>query len=95
MILILDSIIFAFLEIIDGNVKSTMRLILALAAHFKPDSLHYQGFHSTPTTTTTVKSRVTQRSPSVVSLVSEAAASLAEASKNASKSGVSLQSKLR
>lgn len=27
-----------FADIVDGNLKSTMRLILALAAHFKPGS---------------------------------------------------------
>lgn len=28
-----------FIEILEGNIKSIMRLILALAAHFKPSNL--------------------------------------------------------
>ena len=28
-----------FLDIVEGNLKSIMRLILALAAHFKPNSV--------------------------------------------------------
>eukprot|EP00111_Clytia_hemisphaerica_P018190 TCONS_00053793-protein len=84
-------------EIIEGNLKTTMRLILALAAHFKPDSFNYNALNnntSTPLKTNTstpvsksTKKKSMQRAPSLVSLASEAAASLAEASKNASKGG--------
>lgn len=81
------------LEIIEGNVKATMRLVLALAAHFKPDS--FQGFHSTPKYTTKSQRASIQRAPSVVSLVSDAATSLAEASKNASRGGMTWQNKYR
>ena len=32
---------FHFSDIVDGNLKSIMRLILALAAHFKPQSVKH------------------------------------------------------
>ena len=90
-------------EIIEGNLKAIMRLILALAAHFKPDSFDYHTFNNIKTpinVPATPGSRKTsrnnksssssmQRAASLVSLASEAAASLAEASKNASKGGSS------
>jgi len=67
-----------------------MRLILALAAHFKPDSFNYHALNtSTPKSTHKRPPKVIVRTPSLVSLASEAAASLAEASKNASKGGSS------
>ncbi len=32
---------FNLIEITDGNLKSILRLILALAAHFKPANIQY------------------------------------------------------
>jgi len=39
---------FTFSDILDGNMKAIMRLILALAAHYKPNSVK-QSSHGTPT----------------------------------------------
>lgn len=79
-------------EIMEGNLKATMRLVLALAAHFKPDSFKYQTLQNTPERGTGTN---LQRGTSLASLVTDAAASLAEASKNASNGGVSLHYKHR
>ena len=42
---------FVITDIVEGNTKSLMRLILALAAHYKPGSVkqshNYRGTHST------------------------------------------------
>jgi hypothetical protein len=44
-----------FSDIVDGNLKSIMRLILALAAHFKPQSVK----HSTQANNKSSRSSVT------------------------------------
>ena len=33
------NLLVIFVDIVNGNVKSVMRLVLALAAHFKPSSV--------------------------------------------------------
>ena len=35
-------------DIVDGNLKSIMRLILALAAHYKPKSVKHSSQNSRP-----------------------------------------------
>lgn len=85
----------------DGHLKNTMRLVLAIAAHFKPESFNHNiimgsSFVKTPVQSTATKVQNSsgkgsvQRTPSLISLASDAAASLAEASKNASSGGNSL-----
>ena len=37
-----------FSDIVDGNLKSIMRLILALAAHYKPKSVRHSAQNSRP-----------------------------------------------
>lgn len=66
----------------DGNVKATMRLVLALAAHFKPGSVKpaaHQAMSSTPTKLT--------RSPSAAAAAAEAAAAIGEASRKHASAG--------
>ena len=75
-------IIFPFLEIVDGNLKATMRLVLALAAHFKPGSVKpnsHQGGSPSHTKLT--------RSPSAAAAAAEAAAAIGEASRKAASAG--------
>lgn len=92
---------YIFTEIVDGHLKNTMRLVLAIAAHFKPESFNHNiimgsSFVKTPVQSTATKVQNSsgkgsvQRTPSLISLASDAAASLAEASKNASSGGNSL-----
>jgi len=79
-------------DIVGGNVKATMRLVLALAAHFKPDSFQYnvinspanQSGGSRQSTRENVRHKKLMKAPSITSLASDAAASLIDASKNAS-----------
>ncbi|CAH3189594.1 unnamed protein product [Porites evermanni] len=72
-------------EIVDGNVKATMRLVLALAAHFKPGSVkpaaHQSGSAQSPQAT-----KLT-RSPSAAAAAAEAAAAIGEASRKAASAG--------
>ena len=56
-----------------------MCLVLALAVYFKPEFFSYNCFQSSPS-----KKKGLQYSNSVVSMVSNAAVSLSEATKNAS-----------
>ena len=74
---------YLFTEIMEGKLKSIMRLVLALAAHFKPDLFKYQSLdQSFPGVKKTTKKL--ERTSSLVSILSNAAVSLADASKNAS-----------
>ena len=66
-----------------------MRLILALAAHFKPGSVRQ------PSQVYTDDKPGLQRTESIQSLAAEAAAALADASQAASTSGTSLHYKYR
>ena len=72
-------------DIVDGNVKATMRLVLALAAHFKPGSVkpaaHQSGSSQSPQAT-----KLT-RSPSAAAAAAEAAAAIGEASRKAASAG--------
>ncbi|XP_052063457.1 dixin-like isoform X1 [Mytilus californianus] len=65
-------------DIVDGNLKSIMRLILALAAHFKPQSVK----HSTQSNS---------KRSSVTGIAQGASAALAEARRNAAKAGNSFR----
>lgn len=71
-------------EIVDGNLKATMRLVLALAAHFKPGSVkppaHQSGLSPAQNTKLT-------RSPSAAAAAAEAAAAIGEASRKAASAG--------
>ena len=79
------------LEIMEGNLKSTMRLVLALAAHFRPETFKAeQGMIKAEVPKTRV-----QRTPSMMTLAAEAAAALAEASKSVNDVGSSLRVKYR
>jgi len=71
-----------FSDIVDGNVKATMRLVLALAAHFKPGSVkpsHQSALSPAQTKLT--------RSPSAAAAAAEAAAAIGEASRKAASAG--------
>lgn len=72
-----------FSEIVDGNVKATMRLVLALAAHFKPTSIKSTTHQSTLSPTPTKLAR----SPSAASAAAEAAAAIGEASRKHASAG--------
>ena len=82
--------VLVVLEIMEGKLKSIMRLVLALAAHFKPDKTNNNNNHvnnkildhSFPGACKT--RRKLERTSSLVSILSNAAVSLADASKNAS-----------
>ena len=91
---VFQNVFVVILDIIEGNLKGIMRLVLALAAHFKPESFKYHTLHSA-TPGSSSKPKVLQRTPSVMSLASDAATSLLEASKNASSAGISLHYKYR
>ena len=72
-------------------MKSTMRLVLALAAHFRPETFKAeQGMIKAEVPKTRV-----QRTPSMMTLAAEAAAALAEASKSVNDVGSSLRVKYR
>ena len=66
-----------FSDIVDGNLKATMRLVLALAAHFKPGGVkppaHQSGLSPAQTKLA--------RSPSAAAAAAEAAAAIGEASR--------------
>lgn len=67
-------------DIVEGNLKSIMRLILALAAHFKPQSVK----HSTQANNRSHRASVT-------GIAQGASAALAEARRNAAKAGNSFR----
>ncbi|XP_034406290.1 dixin-like isoform X5 [Cyclopterus lumpus] len=66
-------------DIVDGNLKSVMRIILALAAHFKPSANHRAGSGRSLT-----RGSVTHNPLSTVALAQGAAAALASAQLDAS-----------
>ena len=89
-------------DIVDGNLKAIMRLILALAAHYKPSSVkqasqqHGQGSpmgaQSTPGTPASgTPSRKTPRQPSFAAMAANAAAAIHDARKEAAGAGGSLR----
>ena len=82
-----DNLIFVTLEIIEGNKRAIMRLILALAAHFKPGSVR-------PANNDAPSGRL-ERASSTMSLAAEAAVALADASQLASSAGLSLHYKYK
>ncbi|XP_033758460.1 dixin-like isoform X2 [Pecten maximus] len=69
-------------DIVEGNLKSTMRLILALAAHFKPHSVKHSSQHL---------NRTSVGSPHAVGIAQGASAALAEARRTAAKAGNSFR----
>ena len=79
-----NQVVVFFPEIVDGNLKATMRLVLALAAHFKPGSVkppaHQSGL--SPAQNTKLA-----RSPSAAAAAAEAAAAIGEASRKAASAG--------
>ena len=66
----------------DGNLKATMRLVLALAAHFKPGSVKPTSHQSGSPAQTKLT-----RSPSAAAAAAEAAAAIGEASRKAASAG--------
>lgn len=69
-------------DIVEGNLKSTMRLILAIAAHFKPQSVKHSSQHL---------NRTNVGSPHAVGIAQGASAALAEARRTAAKAGNSFR----
>lgn len=70
-----------------------MRLILSLAAHFKPGSVK-QSVQNTPGSLTVAGKRIA-RTPSAAAAASEAAAAIAEASRAAASVGRHITSRYR
>ncbi|KAL3885751.1 hypothetical protein ACJMK2_025793 [Sinanodonta woodiana] len=68
-------------DIVDGNLKSTMRLLLALAAHFKPKSVKHSG----------QVSRSGGHSPNMTGIAQGASAALAKARRTVAKAGSSFR----
>ncbi|PVD27575.1 hypothetical protein C0Q70_12737 [Pomacea canaliculata] len=63
-------------DIVDGNLKAVMRLILALAAHYKPMSVRHS-----------VHTRSTMKSQSLMGIAQGASAALTEARRNVKRAG--------
>ncbi|XP_063959602.1 dixin-like isoform X3 [Lytechinus pictus] len=86
-------------DIVDGNLKSIMRLILALAAHYKPSSVKQASQASpmgaspaTPGTPNSTPQRKGQRQqPSFTAMAANAAAAIHDARKEAAGAGGSLR----
>ncbi|XP_030834239.1 dixin isoform X4 [Strongylocentrotus purpuratus] len=81
-------------DIVDGNLKSIMRLILALAAHYKPSSVKQASqaspmgaSPSTPGTPNSTPQRKSQRQPSFTAMAANAAAAIHDARKEAAGAG--------
>ncbi|KAK7105318.1 hypothetical protein V1264_016718 [Littorina saxatilis] len=68
-------------DIVEGNLKAVMRLILALAAHYKPMSVR----HSANASITRANNKTTNQS--VMDIAQGASAALTEARRNAKKAG--------
>ncbi|KAK6165201.1 hypothetical protein SNE40_023557 [Patella caerulea] len=66
------------IDIVEGNLKSIMRLILALAAHYKPSSVKHSSYHH-------IKSPA--QNANVTGIAQDAAVALAEARRNAARAG--------
>ncbi|KAL4228612.1 Dixin [Mactra antiquata] len=77
-------------DIVDGNSKSIMRLILALAAHYKPDSVKHSstGSHGS-------RSSDAHSSPNVSAIAQGASAALTAARRHVAKAGSSFRRKGR
>ncbi|XP_045209608.2 dixin-like isoform X2 [Mercenaria mercenaria] len=75
-------------DIVDGNLKSIMRLILALAAHYKPDSVKHSSSGNRGLSSDS-------RSPNVSSIAQGASAALTAARRNVAKAGSSFRRKGR
>ncbi|XP_022099234.1 dixin-like isoform X3 [Acanthaster planci] len=80
-------------DIVDGNLKAIMRLILALAAHYKPSSVKQtpQVASSSAVPTTTPTGRKAQRQASFVAMAANAAAAIHDVRKEAAGAGSSLR----
>nr|XP_014345377.1 PREDICTED: dixin [Latimeria chalumnae] len=76
-------------DIVEGNLKSVMRLILALAAHFKPSASVRSVNHRTPAASGTSQdaSSATHRPHSATAMAQSAATALAEVRQDVSRSG--------
>lgn len=72
---------FLFADIVEGNLKSVMRVILALAAHFKPSANHRTASGSARRLT---RGHASHNPLSTVALAQGAAATLASARHDAS-----------
>ncbi|XP_076438575.1 dixin-like [Babylonia areolata] len=68
-------------DIVEGNLKAVMRLILALAAHYKPMSVRHSASSST------LSSRNSSKNQSMMDIAQGASAALTEARRNAKKAG--------
>ncbi|XP_042355605.1 dixin-like isoform X2 [Plectropomus leopardus] len=75
-------------DIVDGNLKSVMRIILALAAHFKPTANHRAAFGNRRTLT---RGSANHNPLSTVALAQGAAATLASARLDASQPARSIR----
>ncbi|XP_071508896.1 dixin-like [Diadema antillarum] len=89
-------------DIVDGNLKAIMRLILALAAHYKPSSVKHasqqqaqgspMGAAASPATPSSSSSqRKMARQPSFAAMAANAAAAIHDARKEAAGAGGSLR----
>ncbi|XP_072165795.1 dixin-like isoform X3 [Diadema setosum] len=89
-------------DIVDGNLKAIMRLILALAAHYKPSSVKQasqqqaqgspMGASASPATPSSSSSqRKMARQPSFAAMAANAAAAIHDARKEAAGAGGSLR----
>lgn len=76
-------------DIVDGNLKSIMRLILALAAHYKPSSVKHSSQGSRGSRSSD------NRSPNVSAIAQGASAALTAARRNVAKAGSSFRRKGR
>ncbi|XP_038065388.1 dixin-like isoform X2 [Patiria miniata] len=76
-------------DIVDGNLKAIMRLILALAAHYKPSSVKQTPQSSSASATPT--GRKAQRQASFVAMAANAAAAIHDVRKEAAGAGSSLR----
>ncbi|XP_072886276.1 dixin isoform X5 [Hemitrygon akajei] len=75
-------------DIVEGNLKCVMRLILALAAHFKPSGVRSSGHKSSVSPGARPAASVDNHRPlSAAAMVQNAAAALAEARQDVSRSG--------
>lgn len=72
-------------DIVDGNLKSIMRLILALAAHYKPNSVKHSSQGSRGSRSSD------NRSPNVSSIAQGASAALTAARRHVAKAGNSFR----
>ena len=81
--------LISFLDIVNGNLKAIMRLILALAAHFKPSSVR------TPVSEPRLGRRVRRTESSLSAVAADAAATLHDVSRAAASVGTPYGSRFR